>query len=226
MRILLVEDDLVISKNIVILLKRESYAVDTANSIEQAREHIESETYDCIILDRRLPDGDGVALIPTIRTEHPTTLTILLTARAQTSDVVAGLNAGADDYIAKPFVPATLLARLRALLRRARRVPVTPIIAIADLIIDTNTHHVTRAGRTIELSPREYAILDYLARHPCQAIDRMTILTHAWDERVDLFSNTVDVHIRYLRRKIDEGQQLPLIHTVRGKGYMLCDRAV
>ncbi len=223
MRILLVEDDPVISRNVRVLLEHENYAVDTAMTKVVAIEHIEAETYDCIVLDRRLPDGDGAELLPIIRKEHPSTLAVMLTARVQTNDIVAGFDAGADDYVTKPFVPEALLARIRALLRRARRVPITPVITIADLVIDTNTHHVTRSNLTIELSPREYAILEYLARHTCQAIDRMTLMTHAWDETIDLFSNTVDVHIRYLRRKIDTGRQKPLIHTIRGKGYMLCD---
>lgn len=226
MRLLLVEDDPAIAHNLLALLRREHYAADQAGTLALSEEKVQAEAYDLAIVDRNLPDGDGLALIPRIRAEHPETLVLVLTAKVQNDDIVAGLDCGADDYVTKPFIPESLLARIRALLRRAKRVPIAPTLTVADLTIDTNTHQVARAGVAIDLSPREYAILEYLARHPCQTIDRMTIMTHVWDEEIDLFSNTVDVHIRYLRRKIDEHHKQRLIYTVRGKGYLLCDHSV
>lgn len=222
MRILLVEDDSLIAKNIIIFLKRKGYSIDLSKTIEDAYGKATTEEYDLVILDRGLPDGDGLTLIKKIRDEEIHIPVLVLTARNEDTDIVEGLNLGADDYLSKPFDMEVLTARIKALSRRLNKIPLKPIIEINDLVINLNSAEVKRNNNIIKLSPREYAILEYMAIHPNQVIDRMTLLAHAWDETVDLFSNTVDVHIKYLRNKIDEGYKTKLIKTVRGKGYMIC----
>lgn len=224
MRLLLVEDDSIIAKNIIIFLKRKGYSIDLSESIEEAYDKAVSEDYDLIILDRGLPDGDGITLIKKIRSEEVHTPILVLTARNEDADIIEGLNLGADDYLSKPFDMEVLTARIKALSRRLNKIPLKPIIQIDDLILNLNSAEVKRNNIIIKLSPREYSILEYMAIHPNQVIDRMTLLSHAWDENVDMFSNTVDVHIKYLRNKIDEGHQVKLIKTIRGKGYMLCKK--
>lgn len=222
MRILLVEDDSIIAKNISIFLKRKGYSIDLAENLEEGYDKSLSEDYDLIVLDRGLPDGDGLTLIKKIRDEEVHTPILVLTARNEDLDIVEGLNMGADDYLSKPFDMEVLTARIKALSRRLNKIPLKPIIEIDDLVINLNSAEVKRNNKVINLSPREYSILEYMAIHPNQVIDRMTLLSHAWDENVDLFSNTVDVHIKYLRNKIDEGHTTKLIKTIRGKGYMIC----
>ncbi len=224
MRLLLVEDDSIIAKNIIIFLKRKGYSIDLSESIEEAYDKAVSEDYDLIILDRGLPDGDGISLIKKIRSEEVHTPILVLTARNEDADIIEGLNLGADDYLSKPFDMEVLTARIKALSRRLNKIPLKPIIQIDDLILNMNSAEVKRNNIIIKLSPREYSILEYMAIHPNQVIDRMTLLSHAWDENVDMFSNTVDVHIKYLRNKIDDGHQVKLIKTIRGKGYMLCKK--
>lgn len=222
MRLLLVEDDSIISKNIMIFLKRKGYSVDLSESIDEAYDKSTTEDYDLIILDRGLPDGDGLTLIKKIRDEDVHIPILVLTARNEDIDIIEGLNLGADDYLSKPFDMEILIARIKALTRRLNKIPLKPILEINDLVINLNSAEVKRNNKIIKLSPREYSILEYMAIHPNQVIDRMTLLSHAWDENVDMFSNTVDVHIKYLRNKIDEGYKHKLIKTVRGKGYMIC----
>lgn len=223
MRILLVEDDTIIAKNITTFLKRKGFSIDLAGSIEEGYEKACSEDYDLIVLDRGLPDGDGLDLITKLRDDDIHLPLLVLTAKNEDLDIIEGLNSGADDYLSKPFDMEVLIARIKALSRRLNKIPLKPIIKINNLTIDLNSTSVLRDNKPISLSPREYAILEYLAIHPNQVIDRVTLLSHAWDETVDLFSNTVDVHIKYLRNKIDNGQAVKLIKTVRGKGYMICD---
>lgn len=221
MRILLCEDDPIIARNATEILTNAGYAVTTVGTAAEATTYLLSEEADCAILDRGLPDGDGLSVVTSLRTHNISVPILLLTAYSAPQEKVAGLNSGADDYLAKPYEPAELMARVRALIRRGTGAARLPILTFGALAIDTNTRTVTAAGKTVELSPKEYALLEYLAYHPCQALDRVTILTHAWDENIDLFSNTVDVHIRYLRRKLGKTGSL-LIRTVKGKGYMLC----
>lgn len=220
MRILLIEDEELIAKNIQILLKKSSISTDLAGDIEEGYEKIIDEDYDCIVLDRMLPDGDGLSLISRIRNEDVKVPVLVLTAKGENEDIAHGLNTGADDYLAKPFDINVLIARIRALMRRREKEPGSPIINIASLEINTGTTEVKKYGKKVDLSPKEYAILEYLAMNPNKAIERMALLTHAWGEEVDLFSNTVDVHIKYLRDKLGEGT----IITVRGKGYMICGK--
>lgn len=223
MRILIIEDDPQIATNLQSLLtKSGAFAADIALTGREGETKSLDESYDLIILDWILPDMDGLSIIKLMREAHLHTPILMLTARTQPEDKVEGLNSGADDYITKPFDKSELLARVRALLRR-RHLPTTPpLLTISDLTIDTNSHETHRSGNRIDLSPKEYSLLEFLARSQCQVLDRLEILSHVWDESTDPFSNTVDVHIRFLRRKIDDHYSPKLIHTVRGKGYSLC----
>jgi len=223
MRILLVEDEQKIADNLVTMLNTRGFGVDRVADIAGGYRKAADTQYDLLIIDRGLPDGDGVLLVRRLRGEDNSVLILLLTARGQAEDVVEGLNAGADDYLIKPFRFSELDARIRALLRRVTPSPVQPVIAIADLAIDTNSRNVRRGNTSIPLAPKEYALLEYLARNKGTAMERMDILEHVWNEHTDEFSQTVDVHIRYLRKKIDDRYNKKLIRTVKGKGYMLCE---
>ncbi len=223
MRILIVEDDTRIGANVQAVLRRESYAVDHVATAEEAAPRIFSEPYDLLIFDWRLPGMSGVDLCGKIRKEGSSTPVLMLTSRSQIEDRVQGLDTGADDYLTKPFDMNELVARVRALLRRPAQQIKNPVLQVGKLTIDTNTQAVHYDKDLIELAPREYALLEYLARHPNVALERMDIMSHVWDENADPFSNTVDVHIRYLRRKLDGLSTQPLIRTIKGKGYMLCD---
>ena len=221
MRILIVEDDTRLAENIATFLKHESYAVDIANNFEDAQDKTISSDYDVIIMDWKLPDGSGLDLCRQLRAESIKTPILMLTANSQMEDKIEGLDAGADDYLTKPFDRLELVARIRALGRRNVSV-VNPIIEIQDLIIDTNLRKVVRNNVEIELSPREYALLEYMATRVGVAISRVDLLSHVWDENVNMFSNTVDVHIKYLRDKIDKNSKIKLIKTIKGNGYALC----
>lgn len=220
MRILVVEDDQVIGENLKLQLTSEGYAVDLSVTAEEALDRLLTGEYDCAVIDRGLPDGDGLEVVAQARKDNIGTPVIVLTAYTKPKEKVAGLDSGADDYLDKPFDNKELLARIRALIRRGSRQAMLPKLTVGALVVDTNNHQVTVNNNLIELAPKEYALLEYLAFHPNQAIDRMSLITHAWDENADLFSNTVDVHIRYLRKKL--GKEAKLIKTVMGKGYMLC----
>lgn len=221
MRILIIEDDQRIAANLREMLTAQSYAVDICHTVSSGQTKAQSEDYDLLIIDWMLPDGTGPDIIKALRQDNCPTPVLMLTAKSQPEDVVDGLNSGADDYLPKPFQMDELLARVRALLRRPADTVPSPVIRLGDLIIDTNLHLVSRADLPISLSPREFALLEYLARHANQSLNRLDLLSHVWDENVDAFSNTVDVHIRYLRRKIDDNFTVKLIHTVKGKGYVL-----
>lgn len=215
------EDDQGISESVKILLKSQGYVVDTAGSIAQAEELFFVESYDCLIVDRGLPDGDGASLVTSIRTHNSSVPLLLLTAKSTAQDVVHGLDLGADDYLAKPFLPDVLMARIRSLLRRSDRPGGSPYISVKTITIDTNSGKVTKNGVPISLSPKELQLLTYLILHKGKAVDRQEILDHVWGEDTDRFSNTVDVHVRYLRKKIDTQGASSIIETVKGKGYMI-----
>jgi DNA-binding response OmpR family regulator len=222
MRVLLVEDDARIARFVSQALREQSYAVDVTADGEDALYKAFISDYDAVILDVMLKGRDGFEVCRELRAKGSNVPVIMLTARDAVQDRITGLDTGADDYLTKPFEVAELLARLRALLRRGHVVrPAT--ITIADLVIDTRAHRVTRGGRQIELTAKEYALLEYLARERGRVLTRAEIAEHVWDENIDLFtkSNLIDVNINRLRRKIDDGSLAPLIHTRRGAGYLL-----
>lgn len=224
MRILLVEDEESLAQEIKSFLERENYTVEIATDGEKGYERIFEEEYDLIILDIMLPSMDGISIIKSLREEGINTSVLFLTARGSVEDKVKGLNLGADDYLTKPFANAELLARIRALLRR-RFGTKNPILKVSDLELNTSTHEVYRAGKRIELTPKEYSILEYMLYNRGKVLTRLAIAEHVWGESFDLFtmSNFVDVHIKNLRKKIDHGFDSRLIHTVRGIGYIIKD---
>lgn len=218
------EDDTRIADNIRDILKQATYTADVAYDGQTGLKLAGAENYDLIILDWMLPDTDGTKVCKILRKQGSVVPILILTAKTQLEDIIEGLDAGADDYLTKPFQMQELLARIRALLRRQGPASLEPQITVADLVIDTNTATATRAGIRLSLSPKEYALLEYLARHVGQTVTRGDLLSHIWDTAADTFSNTLDVHIRYLRQKIDSAAKIPLIHTVKGKGYILSPR--
>ena len=223
MHILIVEDDEQIAENIAIILKSSGYQSSIASDGTDGLHLLTNESYDAVILDWMLPDNDGINLCKELRKKSNAIPILMLTARAQMEDKVEGLLSGADDYLTKPFAKEELIARIQALIRRSSSAQGSPIIKIADLTIDVNKMEVKRAGKVISLAPREYALLEYLVMHKGVVVDRVKLLHHVWGEDVDMFSNTVDVHIRYLRQKVDTGYKISLIKTVKNKGYMICE---
>lgn len=222
-RVLLVEDEPTIANFIRQGLTESGYAVDVAIDGQEGLDFALSAEYDVLVLDIMLPQLDGITLLRRLRENGHKTPTLMLTARDTIDNRVEGLDAGADDYLVKPFAFPELLARVRALLRRPP-LQMGTVLQIGDLLMDTARHVVERNGRLIDLSPREYAILEYLMRHPNQVLSRTQIGEHVWN--FDFFneSNVVDVYIGYLRRKVDLPDEPPLIHTVRGVGYSLRDK--
>ncbi len=220
MRILVVEDEAGIANFVRQGLTEAGHAVDLAWNGREGLEYALAVDYDVLVLDIMLPGMDGLALLQELRHRGDKTPALMLTARDTVDDRVAGLDAGADDYLVKPFAFPELLARVRALLRRPPLQTGT-ILRVADLQMDTAKREVRRNGRLIDLSPREYAVLEYLMRHPNQVLTRTQIGEHVWNLDFYNESNVVDVYIGYLRRKIDKGERLPLFHTVRGVGYRM-----
>jgi DNA-binding response OmpR family regulator len=202
-------------------LEEQGYAVDIAGSGREALEWTESGSFDLIILDIMLPELDGVSVCGELRARGLRTPILMLTARDAVDDRVAGLDAGADDYLVKPFALTELLARLRALTRRADDGSHTAILAYADLTLDTLTRRVSRGGKLIDLTAKEFAVLECFMRAPNHVLTRTMIADQVWSYDVYNQSNVVDVYIRNLRRKIDDPYALKLIHTVRGAGYRL-----
>jgi DNA-binding response OmpR family regulator len=220
MRILVVEDEPGIALFIRQGLSEAGYAVDVAGDGEEGLDYALAAEYDAIVLDILLPRMDGLDLLRELRDRGMMTPVLLLTARDAVEDRVQGLDAGADDYLVKPFAFSELLARIRALLRRPP--PQTEaVLRVGDLEMDIARHEVRRSQRVIELSPREFALLEYLLRHPTQVLSRTQIIEHVWNFDFSYESNVVDVYIGYLRRKLNRGSDTPLIHTVRGVGYRL-----
>lgn len=220
MRILLVEDEERIAGFLQRGLTEEMYVVDVARDGIEALDYAPAADYDLMILDIRLPGRDGYTVCRELRTRGFKTPVLMLTARDTVQDRVMGLDAGADDYLVKPFAFQELLARLRALARRPAQWQ-TPTLRIADLTLDTRTHETRRGPKRIDLSVREYRLLEFLMRHPGQVLTRTQIAEQVWGLDFDAQSNVVDVYIRYLRRKVDEGFAPQVIQTVRGVGYRL-----
>ncbi len=200
-------------------LSEAGFAVDVASDGDAGLELALSHAYDAVVLDLGLPGRDGLELLRVLRARGRATPVLILTAREAVEERVRGLDAGADDYLAKPFAFAELLARLRALLRRGTAR--ASVLQVGDLRIDTAARKVERAGKRIELTAKEYALLEFLATHQGEVVTRTMISEHVWDMNFDSFSNVIDVYIRYLRRKIDEPFPSRLIHTRRGIGYVL-----
>ena len=220
MRILLVEDEPDAARMLAKGLREEAYAVDVAGDGERALELASFNDYDLVILDVMLPRKGGFQVCRELRAAGSAVPVLMLTARDAVEDRVAGLDSGADDYLPKPFDFEELLARVRALLRR-RPALYPEVITVADLSIDTRARHARRGGRDVELTAKEYALLEYLARRAGEVVGRADIAEHVWDESYDPFSKVIDVFIQRLRRKVDEGHDLKLIRTRRGEGYTL-----
>ncbi len=221
MKILLVEDDNSISRFIAKGLKEMLYTVDQVFDGEEGLHLALSESYDMIILDIMLPKIDGWEVLQCIRKEQIKTPVIILTAKDAKSDIVKGLELGADDYLVKPFAFAELLARVKAILRRGQPDTDLSIMAIGDLTLDLITRTVRRNGKDIELSAKEFMLLEYLMRNEGQILTRTMILESVWGYNFDTESNIIDVHINHLRKKIDSGYQSKLIRTIKGMGYVL-----
>jgi two-component system copper resistance phosphate regulon response regulator CusR len=219
MRLLLVEDEPRVAHFIARGLREQSYAVDIAKDGEDALYQTGINEYDLVILDVMLPVKDGVHVCKEMRAQGISQPVLMLTARAAIEDRVMGLDCGADDYLAKPFDFKELLARIRALLRRTKELrPET--IQIADVTINTANHAVHRSGRSIGLTAKEYSPLEFFVLRAGKLVSRSEIAEHVWDENFDPFSNVIDVYVRRLRKKLDEGFSRPLIHTRRGEGYL------
>jgi DNA-binding response OmpR family regulator len=220
MRILVVEDEPAAAAVLAKGLREHAYAVDTAADGRRALEHASVNEYDLIILDLMLPGLDGLEVCRRLRRSGAALPILMLTARGEPDDRVEGLDVGADDYLPKPYHFPELLARVRALLRRGPAFA-SSTLAVEDLTIDTRARRVQRAGQTIPLTAKEYALLDFLARRPGEVVGRAQIAEHVWDDSFDPVSNLIEVYIQRLRRKIDDGHAVRLIHTRRGAGYVL-----
>ncbi len=220
MRILVVEDEKKVASFIKRGLEEESYEVDTAGDGEEGLTMALAHKYDMIILDWMLPKRDGMSLLKELRENKSSTPVLMLTAKDSVEDIVTGLETGSDDYLTKPFAFAELLARVKALIRRSEMDRGAELV-FADLRIDPVTHKVWRAEKEIDLTAKEYGLLEYFMRNPNQVLTRTMIADHVWDYTFDSFTNIIDVYVNYLRKKIDRDAPSKLIHTVRGVGYIL-----
>ncbi len=222
MRVLVIEDDVKVADFIRRGFQQENHAVDVASDGEEGAYQATNHEYDVVILDLMLPRLSGMEVLRRIREKKPATRVLILTAKGAMEDRVKGLDSGADDYLVKPFAFAELTARIRALLRRG--IQEDTRLRVADLEMDTATRLVARGGQPIELKPKEFALLEFLLRNANRPVTRTMIIQHVWDIHFDAVSNVVDVHINSLRNKIDRDFSFPLIHTVRGVGYVLTDK--
>jgi heavy metal response regulator len=220
LKILIIEDEKRLAEILKKGLEEHSFIVELSFDGEEGLYMTETFTYDAIILDLMLPKMDGFTILNRLRTKKIDVPVLVLTARGEIEDRVKGLNTGADDYIVKPFEFSELLARLKAIIRRAKG-RASPILKIDNLTIDTNSRTVKRGGKEIKLSAKEYSILEYLALNKGRIISRTELIDHIYDMNFDLDSNIIDVYINYLRNKIDRTHNKKLIHTVRGAGYIL-----
>lgn len=222
MRLLLVEDDERVARFVARGLREHAFAVDIVTDGETALEQAAVNTYDVVILDIMIPKLDGLQVCRELRESGARTPVLMLTARDAVDDRIAGLDTGADDYLTKPFAFGELLARIRALLRRGPEMrPST--IEVGDLWIDTRGQCARRAGRSLDLTTKEYALLEFLALNAGRVVGRAEIAEHVWDESYDPFTNLIEVYINRLRRKVDGDPAVPLIHTRRGAGYILME---
>ena len=219
MRLLIAEDDRMTADTLAKRLREEYYAVDVCYNGTDALDYLTGTDYDVAVLDIMMPGMDGIAVLENARQTGKHTPVLLLTARDAVSDRVRGLNAGADDYLVKPFAYEELSARLRVLTRRTRQT--SNRFTLADLVVDCDSRSVTRGGEAIALTSREFALLEYMIRNKGRVLSRAQITEHVWSYEYEGASNMIDVYIRSLRRKIDEGRSTKLIHTVRYAGYVL-----
>ncbi len=220
MKILVIEDEKKVANFLQKGLKEEQYVVDVAYDGLEGEHLAKTNDYDLILLDIMLPGKDGIEILKTLRQCQVNIPVIMLTAKEMVEDKIKGFNAGCDDYISKPFSFEELLVRIRAVLRRGGGA-LSNVITFADLTLDLISHKVIRAGREIELTAKEYTLLEYLVRNPNRVLTRTMIAEHVWDYNYDSFTNVIDVYINYLRNKVDRGFDTKLIHTVRGVGYVL-----
>jgi len=221
MRTLVVEDDRSLADLLRRGLTQERHSVDVAYDGNDGLERAQAGDYDALILDVMLPGMDGLEIVRQLRSDQSTVPVLILTARDALRDRLRGFDAGADDYLTKPFAFEELLARLRAITRRNGRRADDDRLEVGDLVLDRQAHEVQRAGQLIPLSPKEFALLEYLMRHPGQVLSRTMIMERVWDYGFGSFANVVDATIRRLRRAVDEGFEQQLIHTVRGVGYKI-----
>ena len=220
MRALIIEDDQKTARLLAKGLREERFSVDIAHSGDKGDEMASVTSYDVIVLDRLLPDKDGLVVCQGLRGRGVVTPILMLSARSSIEDRVTGLNAGADDYLTKPFGFIELVARIRALLRRSELTRAV-VLTVADLTLDPATYRVTRGGITINLTRKEYAILEVLMRHSGQVVGRAELAERVWQTEPDAFTNLIDIHVSNLRRKIEPAGAPRLIHTIRGHGYLL-----
>lgn len=220
MRILVVEDEKKVANFVKKGLQEEGYAVDVVYNGRDGLNFAADQSYDLILLDIYLPGIDGLTILKKLRDAKVKTPVLLLTVRATIEDKVIGLNSGADDYLTKPFAFEELIARVRALLRRGRDADTT-VIQVADLILDPVRRIVTRRGQVIVLTMKEFSLLEYFMRSAGRVLTRTMIIDHVWNYDFDTETNVIDVYVNYLRKKIDTGHDIKLIHTVRGVGYVL-----
>jgi two-component system, OmpR family, response regulator len=221
MKILIIEDDRDTALYLEKALLEAAHSVDVAGDGEAGMALAENGTYDVLIVDRMLPRRDGLSVIAALRARGDTTPALILSALGQVDDRVTGLRAGGDDYLTKPYAFSELLARIEALMRRSNAKESETLYRVGDLELDRLSHTARRAGRDIGLQPREFRLLEYLMRHAGQVVTRTMLLEHVWDYHFDPQTNVIDVHISRLRGKIEKGFGAPLLHTVRGAGYML-----
>lgn len=222
MRLLIVEDEPKVARFVERGLREEGYAVDVAVNGEAGLDLALVHDHDLVILDVMLPKMDGFEVLESLRAARRPCKVLMLTARDSVQDRVRGLDGGADDYLVKPFAFAELLARVRALLRRSGGAEAEPVtLRLADLVLDVKARKVTRAGRPVALSAREFAVLEHLLRHQGEVISRTRLSEQVWDQHFDSMTNVIDVTLYHLREKVDRGFSSPLIHTVRGVGYVL-----
>ncbi|HRN89767.1 response regulator transcription factor [Hyphomicrobium sp.] len=223
MRVLVIEDDRETAQFLQKSLKESGHSADTAGDGETGLSMAQGGAYDILIVDRMLPRLDGLSVVKTLRSEGSRTPVLILSALGDVDDRVKGLRAGGDDYLTKPYAYTELLARIEALARRATPEEQETRYAVGDLVLDRLSHRVTRAGEQIQLQPREYRLLEYLMKNAGQVVTRTMLLENVWDYHFDPQTNVIDVHVSRLRSKIDKGFDKPLLHTVRGAGYMVRD---
>ena len=223
MRVLVIEDDRDIAHFVARGLKESGHTAEIAADGETGLEMARAGGFDILVVDRMLPERDGLSIIQTLRTEGHRTPVLILSALGEVDDRVKGLKAGSDDYLTKPFALAELLARIEALARRFAPGEAATRYMVADLVLDRLTHKVARGGENIPLQPREFRLLEYLMRHAGQVVTRTMLLENVWDYHFDPQTNVIDVHISRLRAKVDRGHDRPLLATVRGAGYVISD---